>query len=359
MIEVSAPGKLYIAGEYAVVEPGNPAVIIAVDQFVTVTVEESQENGSIQSAQFGNYPVFFTRENDALVLDKRDNPFHYILAAIDMVEQYAKEQHQDLKFFHLKVTSGLDNGRGTKYGLGSSGAVTVATVEALCQFYNLPYTPMILFKLAALAHLSIQNNGSCGDVAASVYGGWIAFSTFQQDWVAAQQKQLSLTQLLTIVWPGLQIEALTPPCDLRLAIGWTGTPASTANLVDRVQKSEAKKAYQKFVQESNACVSALINAFQTQDLTKLQEQLQVNRTLLQELSNLTNVVIETPALSRLINIATDFGGAAKSSGAGGGDCGIAIFSQQQDIQPVLTAWQEVGIHALPLSVYEKGEQHES
>ena len=27
MIEVSAPGKLYIAGEYAVVETGHPAVI--------------------------------------------------------------------------------------------------------------------------------------------------------------------------------------------------------------------------------------------------------------------------------------------------------------------------------------------
>ena len=38
MIEVSAPGKLYIAGEYAVVETGHPAVIAAVDQFVTVTV---------------------------------------------------------------------------------------------------------------------------------------------------------------------------------------------------------------------------------------------------------------------------------------------------------------------------------
>ena len=31
MIEVSVPGKLYIAGEYAVVEPGYPAVIVAVD----------------------------------------------------------------------------------------------------------------------------------------------------------------------------------------------------------------------------------------------------------------------------------------------------------------------------------------
>lgn len=52
MIEVSAPGKLYIAGEYAVVETGHPAVIAAVDQFVTVTVESARKVGSIQSAQY-------------------------------------------------------------------------------------------------------------------------------------------------------------------------------------------------------------------------------------------------------------------------------------------------------------------
>lgn len=38
MIEVTAPGKLYIAGEYAVVEPGHPAIIAAIDQFISVSI---------------------------------------------------------------------------------------------------------------------------------------------------------------------------------------------------------------------------------------------------------------------------------------------------------------------------------
>ena len=33
-VAASAPGKLYIAGEYAVVEPGHPAILVAVDRFV-------------------------------------------------------------------------------------------------------------------------------------------------------------------------------------------------------------------------------------------------------------------------------------------------------------------------------------
>src|SRR5699024_528931 len=38
---VAAPGNLYVAGEYAVVTPGQPAILIAVDRYVTVTVTEA------------------------------------------------------------------------------------------------------------------------------------------------------------------------------------------------------------------------------------------------------------------------------------------------------------------------------
>ena len=35
-IQATAPGKLFIAGEYAVVTPGQPALIAAVNRYVTV-----------------------------------------------------------------------------------------------------------------------------------------------------------------------------------------------------------------------------------------------------------------------------------------------------------------------------------
>ncbi len=40
MIETRAPGKLFIAGEYAVVEAGEPAVLVAVDRFLYVRLHE-------------------------------------------------------------------------------------------------------------------------------------------------------------------------------------------------------------------------------------------------------------------------------------------------------------------------------
>ncbi|EQC81658.1 Phosphomevalonate kinase [Enterococcus sp. HSIEG1] len=267
MIEISVPGKLFIAGEYAVVEPGHPAIIVAVDQFINVTIEGARKNGSIQSAQYSDLPIRWTRRNGELVLDHRENPFHYILAAIRLTEKYAQEKGTLLSFYDLKVTSELDNSNGRKYGLGSSGAVTVATVKALNLYYDLKVDRLTQFKIAALAHLAVQGNGSCGDIAASCYGGWLAFSTFDHEWVLRKQQEWTLTQLLTSDWPELSIRPLIVPKSLRLLIGWTGSPASTSDLVDQVyQSKEAKeKGYAKFLADSKDCVNRLIDGFLNED----------------------------------------------------------------------------------------------
>ena len=80
-------------------------------------------------------PVRWTRRNGELVFKIFGKIlFHYILAAIRLTEKYAQEKNILLSFYDLKVTSELDSSNGRKYGLGSSGAVTVATVKALNVF---------------------------------------------------------------------------------------------------------------------------------------------------------------------------------------------------------------------------------
>ena len=358
MIETSVPGKLFIAGEYAVVEPGHPAIIVAVDQFINVTVEGARKNGSIQSAQYSDLPIRWTRRNGELVLDHRENPFHYILAAIRLTEKYAQEKGTLLSFYDLKVTSELDNSNGRKYGLGSSGAVTVATVKALNLYYDLKMDRLTQFKIAALAHLAVQGNGSCGDIAASCYGGWLAFSTFDHEWVLRKQQEWTLTQLLTSDWPELSIRPLIVPKSLRLLIGWTGSPASTSDLVDQVyQSKEAKeKGYAKFLADSKDCVNRLIDGFLNEDSRTIKKMITENRKLLVGLSSLTGVTIETPALKKLCDLAETYRGAAKSSGAGGGDCGIVIVDQKTGILPLMSAWEKADIIPLPLHVYHYREE---
>lgn len=354
LITEKAPGKLYIAGEYAVVENGYPAILVALDQFVTCSIEESAaEVGKIISRQYHNNALQWYRLGEQMVVDNRDNPFSYILSAIKVTEEYARSFARELRIFDLHIDSQLDSDSGKKYGLGSSATVTVATVKALCHFYNLPVTKDEIFKLAAIAHFEVQGNGSLGDVAASVYGGWIAYHSFDRQWLAQQRKYLDLRTLVDLPWPDLKIESLKAPSNLQLLIGWTGKPASTSQLVDKISlfKARQQKEYRQFLEDSKHCIQRMVEGFHNADLESIKNEIRYNRELLKQLGTNSGVHIETPVLNKLCQIAEDFGGAAKTSGAGGGDCGIVAIDRDSNFKQVLKKWTANKIEQLPLSVH--------
>ena len=354
LITEKAPGKLYIAGEYAVVENGYPAILVALDQFVTCSIEESAaEVGKIISRQYHNNALQWHRLGEQMVVDNRDNPFSYILSAIKVTEEYARSFARELRIFDLHIDSQLDSDSGKKYGLGSSAAVTVATVKALCRFYNLPVTKDEIFKLAAIAHFEVQGNGSLGDVAASVYGGWIAYHSFDRQWLAQQRKYLDLRTLVDLPWPDLKIESLKAPSNLQLLIGWTGKPASTSQLVDKISlfKARQQKEYRQFLEDSKHCIQRMVDGFHNADLESIKNEIRYNRELLKQLGTNSGLHIETPVLNKLCEIAEDFGGAAKTSGAGGGDCGIVAIDRDSNFKLVLKKWAANKIEQLPLSVH--------
>lgn len=354
LITEKAPGKLYIAGEYAVVENGYPAILVALDQFVTCSIEESAaEVGKIISRQYHNNALQWHRLGEQMVVDNRDNPFSYILSAIKVTEEYARSFARELRIFDLHIDSQLDSDSGKKYGLGSSAAVTVATVKALCRFYNLPVTKDEIFKLAAIAHFEVQGNGSLGDVAASVYGGWIAYHSFDRQWLAQQRKYLDLRTLVDLPWPDLKIESLKAPSNLQLLIGWTGKPASTSQLVDKISlfKARQQKEYRQFLEDSKHCIQRMVDGFHNADLESIKNEIRYNRELLKQLGTNSGVHIETPVLNKLCEIAEDFGGAAKTSGAGDGDCGIVAIDRDSNFKLVLKKWAANKIEQLPLSVH--------
>ena len=96
--------------------------------------------------------------------------------------------------------------------------MTVATIKALLAYYELPLSKDKLYKLAAIAHLDVQGNGSLGDIAASVYGGWIAYQAFDRDWLQAIRRESSLTELLALEWPQLNLSLIHISEPTRLAL---------------------------------------------------------------------------------------------------------------------------------------------
>lgn len=317
MISVKAPGKLYIAGEYAVVENGYPAIIVAIDQYITANISESENNvGVIHSKQYENDKIEWVYDNNQIKPLKDNSSFNYVISAMKTFETYVKELNINHKLYNIDIDSNLNSEDGKKYGLGSSAAVTVATIKALNELYGLHLSKLQIFKLAAIAHLRIQGNGSLGDVAASSFGGWIAYSSFDKKWLA---NQTNLKDVMEQSWPHLMIEQLTPPSDLELLIGWTGTPASTSNLLKSVESSSNVDRYKQFLVKSKRCMNKMINGFKNKDIAVIKNQIKENRNIIVELASFTGIDIETSKLKRLCEIAEEYNGSGKSSGAGGGD----------------------------------------
>ncbi len=355
LITEQAPGKLYIAGEYAVLEQDCPAILVAVNQFIRVSITKSKSStGSIHSKQYSQDSIHWVRRGAQMVIDNRDNPFEYILSAINLTERFCLEQHIKLRVYDLHVNSDLDSADGKKYGLGSSAAVTVATVKAILRFYNVPFSNELVYKLSAISHYSVQGNGSAGDIAASVYGGWIAYQTFDKKWLKRELTQKSLSEVVDEAWPGLKIQLLTPPEGMNLLIGWSQKPASTSRLVDETNANKAalNVEYKQFLQQSRKCVLRMIDGFEQGKIDLIKMQIRENRKLLQHFAQINQIAIEIPRLSKLINIAESFGGAAKTSGAGNGDCGIVITDEQTNVNELEQQWRKNNVLPLDLHVHQ-------
>lgn len=369
MISQSAPGKLYIAGEYAVVEPGHQAVLVAVDRFITVRITEAEDGGSadptghISSTLYETQSLTWYRrpEDGVVMVDKQFDD--YVVSAIRMVEQMVREAGGPLRYFDLDVSSELDDGSGRKLGLGSSSAVTVATVRAVARFYGLVLDDMAVYKLALLATDAVQPIGSGGDIAASSFTGWVAYTSPDRAWLHqvsgapgtgnSPGGSAGLSELVRMDWPLLSIRRLPAP-GLRLSVGWTGSPASTPRLVADVQahtRGAQDAAYTAFLRESEACLSALTLALREDDAQETRLRIQEGRRLLSGLSRTSGITIETSQLRRLVEIAQEHGAVAKSSGAGGGDCGIALCPPGTDVAAMHAAWESAGIQPLDLRVH--------
>ena len=355
-VQVSAPGKLFLAGEYAVVEAGYPAMIAAINQYLTVTIEASN-SGTVFSSQQG-ITIPWERSGEEIVTQTATS-YAPIFSAMGVAEAYVRALgQQTAAFYALSVDSQLDNSQsGTKYGLGSSGALMVATIKAVLAYYGQEVNAYRLYQLAALSQLQLGMAGSFGDLAASSYGGVIAYHSLDRDWLKELLEEHTLLEILDMPWKDVNIERLSLPGTLSLLIGWTGQAASTDSLVNQVGQGRSQdgkeSSHRDFLQKSKSCLGGIIQACQQGDAERFQAGIAENRRLLQEFARKMGLNIETPALVKLCQLAEEEGAVAKSSGAGGGDCGIAFASQAQQAEKIHHKWRSAGILPLNLNLADE------
>jgi phosphomevalonate kinase len=241
MTTITAPGKLMIAGEYAVID-GAPAIVLAVNRGVRCDIAV----------------------HDTLLIETPDGDDRFVRSQL--------EGH----IGHYRFSAWNPTGLPEKPGFGGSAAACVAA----CLAAGLPGQD------AVQIHHTVQGGGSGADVLASAIGGMIRFH------------RGSAT-------------ALTP---IHPVVIWSGKSAKTQPRVDHYLSVANRDA---FVRQS----TEIVNAFVDDPLAMLAE----NAQLLMHMSVETGLPYMTPALASIRTLAKQFGGVAKPSGAGGGDCAIALF----------------------------------
>jgi mevalonate kinase len=270
MIRVSAPGKMLLMGDHAVVY-GRSCLVTAVDARLTVTIEPALgKDIQIVAPQVSN-TTFISRSI--------------------AVAQAA----WGVSCSGLKMTT--ESMFSSQYGLGSSSAVTVATIVALSKFFKRNDTLNELFLLSRQVVFDVQGAGSGFDVAAALLGGTLYYE--------------KITPTLTPV----------PIHALPLVIGYTGSKASTTMLVEDVARKREREpqkvdrifdAIQKLVEDAK-------HRMEQGEWDHVGKLFDFNQEYLRDLG------VSSEKLETLILAAKHAGAwGAKLSGAGGGDCMIAL-----------------------------------
>ena len=324
MIAVKTCGKLYWAGEYAILEPGQLALIKAIPIYMSGEIAFS-ETYRIYSDMFD------------FAVDLTPNPaYGLIQETIALMNDFLADRGQTLRPFSLEIRGKMER-EGKKFGLGSSGSVVVLVIKALLALYHLSIDQDLLFKLASAVLLKRGDNGSMGDLACIVAEDLVLYQSFDRQKVAAWLKEENLATVLERDW-GFSISQVQPALECDFLVGWTKEVAVSSDMIQQIKQN----INQNFLSSSKETVASLVEALEQGNAEKIIEQVETASQLLEGLST----DIYTPSLRKLKEASQGLQTVAKSSGAGGGDCGIALSFDAQSTETLKNRWADLGIELL-------------
>ena len=324
MTIVKTCGKLYWAGEYAILEPGQLALIKAIPIYMTAEIKASNV--------YRLYSDMFSYSVDL----RPDSSYALIQETVALVEEYLTAQGVELQPFSLEIRGKMER-EGKKFGLGSSGSVVVLVIKTMLAFYDRPAERYLLFKLASAVLLKRGDNGSMGDIACIVSENLVLYQSFDREKVAQWLEKEELQAVLDRDW-GFSIRSVEPALEFDFLVGWTKEVAVSSHMVKQIKDNMNSS----FLQASKETVANLVKALEVGQEETIIDLLEQASQLLEGLSS----DIYTPLLRQLKNASQDLKAVAKSSGAGGGDCGIALSFDQDSTTLLKKRWADLGIELL-------------
>lgn len=291
----SAPGKVYLFGEHAVVY-GEPAVPCAIERRATVTATARDDDRIRVQARDLTIDGFSVEYGDgAAETADIDVPSPLVDAAVGYVDgaiEQVQEVVDEATGFTITIESDIPLGAG----LGSSAAVVVAAIDAATREMGVELTSEEIAKRAYRVEYDVQDGqASRADTFCSAMGG--AVRVEGEDC--------------------LPIEA---PPQLPFVIGFDGGAGDTGALVAGVR---GLKAEYDFAADTVRAIGDIVRtgeqALADEDRQELGRLMDFNHGLLSALG------VSSRSLDAMVWAARDAGAlGAKLTGAGGGGCIVAL-----------------------------------
>lgn len=300
MTTASAPGKVYLFGEHAVVY-GEPAVPCAISRRATVTAEH-RDDGRLrvhaEDLSLDGFTVEYSGESDAtpdvdVSADLVEAAMGYVDAAVEQAREAAGEPDAG---FDVTVESAIPLGAG----LGSSAAVVVAGIDAATRELGVELDTGEIAERAYRAEYEVQEGqASRADTFCSATGGAVRVE-------------------------GEDCRSIDSP-DLPFVIGFDGGAGNTGELVSGVRKLRERYP---FAADTVETVGDIVRqgerALAEGDIEELGTLMDFNHGLLSALG------VSSRSLDRMVWAARDAGAhGAKLTGAGGGGCIVALDETEE------------------------------
>lgn len=359
----SAPGKLILTGEYAVLD-GAPALVIAVDRRAVAR----RNVGPRGSSEF-----LLAIVEELIARKGKDHPA--ARAATEIIVDSTAFYHQA-----ASVRSGPRARRSTgsspaidisvgvpgaqKLGIGSSAAVTVAAT-ALALAADCETVPVIdreeVLAIASAAHAAAQGprgaRGSGADIASAVFGGVIAYQRETPDRVAWP---IDASARGPSTLAGGTADRLSWPAGVTIIPFFTGTSADTPTLVAAVHAARERDpvaveaALKAIDQASRAACQACAMRVPEIAGNALIAAMSLAANATDRLATSTGVALVPGCVTAARAAMARLRGTAKTTGAGGGDIGVAVLPSTEDVTEAKRLLIEAGCQPLALTVDRTG-----
>jgi phosphomevalonate kinase len=309
---LSAPGKVFLAGEYAVLDR-RPALVMAIDRRLHASWEHAR------GVQIVHRP-----SNTAWDGGPAPEELRFAVRAASLALRLCEEEGLPKRGFRLAYEDDFATG-GLKLGLGGSAAASVIAARAACAAQDRVLADAEALALGSAAHFIEQGgSGSGADVAASALGGVLEVRA-HIPWRSAEEA-MSATASAILQANAVEASRVAVPPEARFLLAFTGEPADTRVLVREVRAfmTGDPRKWNAVSGEISAAAESLRSAFESGAQHEALDAVRAGAAAMAKLGEQAGAGIITADLTLACALAASAGAAGKPSGAGGGDCAVIL-----------------------------------